>query len=118
MSFTLSLIPNSDSVRPGLYHHTIPQQSYNTELEAIEAVCIQRAANSNETALQRMQRQQAVIGSQLQRIDECLNRTKNGQSSAVGGDSPQSGLFVDDLLQGIGSQFEGVSGPNPKSHGH
>lgn len=114
----MSLIPISDSVRPGLYRHTIHQQSYDTGLEAIEANCIQRAANSNETDVQRVQRQQAVISSQLQRIDECLNRTKDEQSSAVGDDRPQRGLVVSSLLQGIGSQFDGVSGPNPKSHGH
>lgn len=114
----MSLIPNIDSVRLGLYRHIIPQQSYNIGLEALEANCIQRAANSKETDVQRMQRQQAVIGSQLQRIDECLNRTENGKSSADGNDRPQSGLVVNSHLQGIGSQFDGVSGPNPKSHGY
>lgn len=114
----MSLIQNSDSVRPVSYHHTVPQQSYNAGSEAIEANCLQRAANSNETALQRMQRQQAVIGSQLERIDECLNRASNGFAPAVCADRSRHELVGNEFLQGIGSQFDGVSGPNPKSHGH
>lgn len=65
-----------------------------------------------------MQRQQAVIGSQLQRIDECLIRTSDGHIPTVGAGPAGSGLVDNDLLQGIGSQFDGVSAPNSKSHGH
>lgn len=118
LSLTMSLISKSDSVLPGLHHHTIPKQSYNTALGAIEANCLQRAAQFNESAVQRMQRQQAMIGSQLQRIDECLKRTPDGHMPAVDAGRAGSGLVDNDLLQGIGSQFDGVSGPNPKSHGH
>lgn len=114
----MSLIQDRDSVRPGSYHHTVPQQSYNAGFEVTEANCLQRAAQSNESAVQRMQRQQAVIGSQLQRIDECLHGTSDGNMPAVGAGRAGSGLVDDDLLQGIGSQFDGVSGPNPKAHGH
>lgn len=113
----MSLNQISDSIRHGSYHHTVPRQSYVADSEAIEANCLQRTANSNETALQRIQRQQAVIGSQLQRIDEFLKRTSNGHTPAVCADSLGRRPVNDDLLQGIGSQFNDVSGPNPKSHG-
>lgn len=114
----MSLIQDSDSVRPGSHHHTVSQQSYHAGFEVTETNCLQRAAQSNESAVQRVQRQQAVIGSQLQRIDECLNRTSDGDMSAIGSGRDGSGLVDNDLLRGIGSQFDGVSGPNSKSHGH
>lgn len=112
-SFIVSLIENSDNDRPRTYHHTIPQQPYHNVFKATEVNCLQRAANSNETAMERIQRQQVVIGSQLQRINECLNHTTSSHTSDVGAYRPQRGPNVNGLLQGVGSQFDGVSGPNP-----
>lgn len=116
----MSLIQNSDSVRAGSYHHAVTQQSYHAGFEVTEANCLQRAAQSNESAVQRMrmQHEQAVIGSQLQRIDECLNRNPDDNMSAVDAGRAESGPVDNNLLRGIGSQFDGVSGPNSKSHGH
>lgn len=105
---------------PGEHHRAVPQQACKVRSEAVEASCLHRAANSNETAAQRIHRQQAVMGSQLQRIEESLGRTTNGQATMVAADRPQRGFVGDDLLLGVGSQFASGSDPAPLTtkHGH
>ncbi|KAG6356961.1 hypothetical protein INS49_014836 [Diaporthe citri] len=78
--------------------------------EAAEANCLHRAANSSETAAQRIQCQQAAMDSQLQRIDDSLGRSIKDQTTVSG----------DDILLGIGSQFDSGSDPAPLTteHGH
>lgn len=64
--------------------------------------------------------QQAGMGSQPQRIEESIGSSTNGQASVVGADKPSGGLVDDDLLLGIGSQFDSGSDPAPLTtkHGH
>ncbi|KAJ0116284.1 hypothetical protein J7T55_005230 [Diaporthe amygdali] len=83
---------------------------YHIRFEAIEGNCLYRAANSNKTAEQRIQCQQAMVGSQLRRIDESLGHNNKEPTSVPGGAQPQRGL-VDDTLQGVGSQFDGAYSP-------
>jgi len=77
----LILSPISGSSSLGEENRDITRQFYYFRLQAIEANYLHRAANSNETAAQRSHRQQAMIGPQIQRIDEPLGRSTNEQTS-------------------------------------
>lgn len=74
-------------------------------METISDNAIHRAANSNETVAQRVQRQQASIVSQLQRIESELPQSTNEGSSVSRNDELRRSGIADDLLYGVGSQF-------------
>lgn len=74
-------------------------------METISDNAIHRAANSNETVAQRIQRQQASIASQLQRIESKLPQSTNEGSSVSRNDELRRSGVADDLLYGVGSQF-------------
>ncbi|KAI7776556.1 hypothetical protein LA080_004814 [Diaporthe eres] len=58
------------------------------------------------------------MDSQLQRMDESLGRSTNGQISVSGADRPRWGLGGDDVLLGVGSQFDSRSGPASSTTEH
>lgn len=78
-------------------------------METIGQNAIYRAANSNETAAQRVQRQQTCMASQLQRIGAGLPQSTNEGSSTSRNDGPRQSV-ADDLLYGVGSQFGATTG--------
>lgn len=94
----------------GRSYHTATQQNHSYCVETIGDNVIHHAATSNETAAQRVQRQQASIASQLQRIKGGLpHNTKEGPSVSSNNEPRQSAV-ADDLLYGVGSQFDATPG--------
>lgn len=90
--------------------HTATQQVHSHYMETISDNAIHRAANSNETAAQRVQRQQASIASQLQRIEGKLPHNTAEDSSISRNSKSQQSAIADDLLYGVGSQFSATPG--------
>lgn len=90
--------------------HTAAQQDHSRYMETIGDNAIHRAANSNETAAQRVQRQQASIASQLQRIEGELPHNTIEDSSISRNSESQRSAVADDLLCGVGSQFSATPG--------
>lgn len=93
------------STPQGSSNYTAPQQGHRSCMEAISENAIHRAANSNETTAQRVQRQQALIASQLQLIDSSLPHDASHVPPTIRNNKPQRSAASDDLLYGVGSQF-------------
>lgn len=79
-------------------------------METISDNVIHRAANSNETAAQRVQSQQASIASELRRIEGELPHGTNKGSSTSRNNQPRPSGVADDLLYGAGYRFGATPG--------
>lgn len=90
------------------------QQRNTLRPEAIEENALHRAAGTDETAAQRIERQQSMVSPQLKNTDKALARTPNGDPCACHSDRCQLEP-CNDILQGVGSQFSGVSDPSFES---
>lgn len=95
----------------------VTQQRHTISPEAIEGNVLHRAANTDESEAQRIERQQSAVSWQLQGIGRALA----GDNNAGPCDTPSNGsqekyeAVVDGILHGVGSQFVGRSGPLSES---
>lgn len=84
-------------------------------LEEIDGNVVFRAANTNETAAQRIEHRESVVAIQIQLIDEALGCVINGDSDASHSDRCQPNPVANGTLHGVGSQFSGSSDPSSDS---
>lgn len=94
----------------GVPPNTAARQDDSSCMETVSNNAIHRAANSNESAAQRAQRQQASIASQLQHIEgELPHSTIQGPLTSRDHEPRRSGV-ADGLLCGVGSRFGATHG--------
>lgn len=100
----------------GFVENAATQKRNTVCREAVEGNALSRAASTNETAAQRIARQESVVAIQIQLTDEALRRVTNGGSHASHSDrcQPES-LATSGVLQGVGSQFGDSSDPSSDS---
>lgn len=91
----------------------VTQQRHTISYEAIEENALHRAATTDESAAQRIERQQSVVSSQLQETEKAFaghNDTEHCDFHSNGCQEKHE-TVADGILHGVGSQFVGRSDP-------
>lgn len=96
---------------------TTLQQRNTVCPETIEGNALHRAASTDETAAQRVERQQSVAALQLQTTDGSLAHITNGNNGASHSNRnpPKHDRPANAVLHGVGSQFAGSPDPASES---
>lgn len=109
-----SRVQCSETSHPACFDDARLQQRNTICHEAIEGNAVHRAASTDETAAQRIERQKFEILQQLQNTVQALVSINSGDARSPHSNRCQlkykSG--ADGVLRGVGSQFDGVFDPS------